>query len=85
MVNESSLSPEIGTDSNDWAKLSRFYMKTETELSPKRYVLIKNRMMVNGSSLPPEIRTGSIDSAQLSSFYMKTEIESSLRKVVCSK
>jgi hypothetical protein len=35
-------SPEIGTSSIDWAKLSRFYLNTETESSPKRCVL-KNK------------------------------------------
>jgi hypothetical protein len=28
---DQSLSPEIGTSCNDWAQLSRFYLKSETE------------------------------------------------------
>jgi hypothetical protein len=30
--------PEIGTSSIDWAKLSRFYLKTETETSLRNVV-----------------------------------------------
>jgi hypothetical protein len=31
--------PEIGTSSTDWAQLSRFYLKTETESSLRNAVL----------------------------------------------
>jgi hypothetical protein len=33
-----SVSPEIGTSSIDWTQLSRFYLKTETELSITNFV-----------------------------------------------
>jgi hypothetical protein len=47
--------PEMGTSSVDWAQLSRFYLKTETESSLQNVVLKykqdgvldKNRMMDN--------------------------------------
>jgi hypothetical protein len=40
--------PEIGTSSIDWAQLSRFYLKTETESSLQNVVFLnKNRMMDN--------------------------------------
>jgi hypothetical protein len=38
---------ELGTSSVDWAKLSRFYLKTETEPSLQNIVLNKNGMMDN--------------------------------------
>jgi hypothetical protein len=38
--------PEIGTCSIDWAQLSRFYLKTETESSLRNVVFSKiNRVM----------------------------------------
>jgi hypothetical protein len=36
-----SKSPEIGTSSMDWAQLSRFYLKTETESSLRNVMLWK--------------------------------------------
>jgi hypothetical protein len=36
-----ALSPEIGTSSIDWAQLSRFYLKTETESSLRNVVFCK--------------------------------------------
>jgi hypothetical protein len=40
--------PEIGSTSLDWAQLSRFYMKTETESSLRNVMFMnKNRMMDN--------------------------------------
>jgi hypothetical protein len=33
------LSPEVGTSSINWAQLSRFYLKTETEMSLRNAVL----------------------------------------------
>jgi hypothetical protein len=41
--------PEIGTSSIDWAQLSRFYLKTETESSLRNVVFLhKGRTMDNG-------------------------------------
>jgi hypothetical protein len=33
--------PEIGTNSVDWAQLSRFYLNTETESSPKTMDIVQ--------------------------------------------
>jgi hypothetical protein len=56
---------------SDWAQLSSFYLKTETESSLRNLVF-----------LGPEIGTRSIDYAQLSKFYLKTKKESSFRNLV---
>jgi hypothetical protein len=39
IIHYPSISPEIGTNSIDWAQLSRFYLKTETESSLRNVVL----------------------------------------------
>jgi hypothetical protein len=36
-----SICPEIGTSSIDWAQLSKFYLKTETESSLRNVVFRK--------------------------------------------
>jgi DNA-dependent RNA polymerase auxiliary subunit epsilon len=57
----------------DWAQLSRFYQKTETESS------LRNVKFLN------ENRISYVDWAQLSMFYQKTETESRVRNVFLNK
>jgi hypothetical protein len=90
------LSLEIGTGSIDWAQLSRFYLKTETECSLRNVVLKNKEDDVLADDLCcawlvypiwywcrcPEIGTTSIEWTQLTRFYLNTETESSTRNVV---
>jgi hypothetical protein len=60
--------PEIGAGSIDWAQLSRFYLKTETEFSLRKFVLRRQGLALSIGNWV--------------GFYLKTETESSLRNVV---
>jgi hypothetical protein len=63
--------PEIGTSSIDWAQLSRFHLKTETESSLRNVVLVKYRMMDNVQKHNNSIN---IPWAQTFRFYLQRSI-----------